>query len=81
MDLSASIRNLVAAALAKLGMPAPSNAIPTVLIRDGYFVGHKLRYDGGYAIWQVGGNTIELYDEQGKLLKIVAVKSGKGAAA
>ena len=76
-----SIHNLVAATLAELGLPGPTNFIQTMLMRDGYFVGHKLRYDGGHAIWLAGGSTIELYDEQGTLLKIVALEAGKGAAA
>ena len=47
---------------------------------DGYFVGWKCRYDGGYAIFRVGGGTIEFYDEQGTLLKTVAVGTDREAA-
>ena len=71
-----SIQEMVAATLAELGLPAPTNFIQTILMKDGYFVGHKLRYDGGYAILRAGG-TIEFYDEQGRLLKTDA----QGAAA
>ena len=44
------------------------------------------RTDGGaggidYAILPAGGNAIEFYDEQGKLLKTVAVEGDRGAAA
>ena len=27
--------------------PSPTNVIPTMLMHDGFFVGHKFRYDGG----------------------------------
>ena len=48
MDISSSIHDLVAATLTELGLPAPSNMIQTMLMKDRYFVGHKFRYDGGY---------------------------------
>ena len=80
MDLSISMHDLVAATLAELGIPAPSPIIRTMLMRDGYFVGHKLRYDGGHAILRADGRTMEFYDEQGKLLRTVTLEAGKGAA-
>jgi len=70
--MNSSIHDLVAATLSELGLPAPTNIIQTMLMHDGYFVGWKFRYDGGYAIMRAGANTIELYDEQGTLLKTVA---------
>ena len=70
-----SILDLVAATLAELGLPAPTDIIPTMLTRDGYFVGQKLRYDGGWAILWAAGDVIELYDEQGKLLKTVGIET------
>jgi hypothetical protein len=48
------------------------------MMKDGYFVGHRLRYDGGYAIVRAG--NIEFFDQQGTLLKSVAVEAGKAAA-
>ena len=68
------IYDLVAATLAELGIPAPSTIIQTMLMHDGYFVGHKFRYDGGHAIWLAGGSTIELHDETGVLLKTVSLE-------
>ena len=67
--------------LSELGLPAPSNAIQTMLMQDGHFVGHKRRYDGGHPIWLAGGSTIELDDEQGKLLRTVGLGDDRGAAA
>ena len=51
-----------------------------MLMKDGFFVGHKLRYDGGYAVLPTDGNTLELYDEQGTLLKTVVLDDERGAA-
>ena len=81
MDQLISNHDFMAATLDELGISDPSPIIQTMLMRDGYFVGHKLRYDGGHAIWLAGGSTIEFYDEKGNLLKTVALEAGKGAAA
>jgi hypothetical protein len=79
--MDSSIHDLVAATLAKLGLSAPTNIIQTMLMKDRFFAGWKLRYDGGYAVLRAGANTIELYDEQGTVLKTVALEVEKGAAA
>jgi hypothetical protein len=80
-NMDTSIYDLVAATLAELGIPAPSTIIQTMLMHDGYFVGHKFRYDGGHAVWRSGGDTLEFYDQRGNLLKTIAFGAGKGAAA
>jgi ABC-type Fe3+-hydroxamate transport system substrate-binding protein len=46
----------------------------TILIQKGYFVGHKYRFDGGYAIRLAGKNAIEIYDDDGKMLKTVSLE-------
>ena len=46
----------------------------TVLIQKGYVVGHKYRFDGGYAIVLAGGKAIEVYDDEGKMLKTVTLE-------
>ena len=76
-----SISDLLTTNLAELGLPVPTNIIQTMLLCDGYFVGWKLRYDSGYSVVQAGGNTIDIFDEQGTLLKTVGLKDGRGAAA
>ena len=78
---SASIHELVSATLAKLGLPAPGTVIQTMLMKDGYFAGHKFRYDGGYAVHLAGGNIIEFYDEQAAMLTTVTLDAKTGAAA
>ena len=69
-----------AANLSELGLPIPTNSIQTMLLRNGYFVGHKFSYDGGYAIWLASDDTIGFYDEQGTLLKAIALGTGQKAA-
>lgn len=76
-----SIFNLVAAILSELGLPAPTNIIPTLLMHDGYFVGHKLRYDEGCAIVWAASDAVEFYDEQGKLLRTVNIEIPEQGAA
>ena len=75
-----SIQENVATTLAELGLPAPTNIIQTILMHDGYFVGWKFRYDGGYAVLHAGGSTIEFYDEQETFLKTVAWGTEREAA-
>lgn len=81
MDASAPIHDLVRTTLSELGLTAPANIVQTMLLKGGYFVGYKFRYDGGYAILQAGGSTIEFHDDRGKLLKTAAIEGDRGAAA
>jgi hypothetical protein len=52
----------------------------TLLIQKGHFVGHKYRFNdgGGYAILLAGENVIEIYDDEGKLLKTVGLETNGG---
>lgn len=68
------IYDLVIATFFKLGMPLPIDVCETLLIEDGCFLGHKFHCRGCYALWGVGWNAVEFYDEQGALLKMVAVR-------
>ena len=79
--MNKSIHDLLVATLSELSLPAPTNIIQTMLMKDCRFVGNKLRYDGGYAILHAGGNTLALYDDQGRLLKAVSLGNKNGAAA
>ena len=74
MSRSKLIYDLVVATFFKLGMPAPTDVCETLLVNDGCFIGHKFHCDGGYAIWGAGWNAVEFYGDDGKLLKMVAVK-------
>ena len=55
VDRSADIHLLVEATAYELGMPSPVTVSESLLVRDGCFIGHKFRFDGGYAIWGEGG--------------------------
>ena len=58
MDDQASIPASLAATLAEMGVCAAP--MRTFLIQKGYFVGHKYRFEGGYAIRLAGQNAIEI---------------------
>jgi hypothetical protein len=75
-----SIIDSVMATLAELGLPSPIIVIQTMLMQDGYFVGWKFRYDGGCAILPTDRKTMECYDEQGQLVKTVALDAERKAA-
>ena len=75
-----SIHELVVSTLAELGLPVPTNFLKTMLMQDGYFVGWKFRYDGGYAILHASRNTMEFYDGQGTLLKTVGMEANREVA-
>jgi hypothetical protein len=81
MSGSILICNLVVDTFFELGMPPPIDVCETLLVKDGSFVGHKFQCDGGYAIWGVGWNSVEFYDDDGKLLKMVAVKDALRSSA
>ena len=61
--MAVSIQELVAETLTGLGLPTPNNVIRTMLMKDRYFVGQKLRYDGGYAILKAGAIATECVPE------------------
>jgi hypothetical protein len=79
--MNQSIQDLVVATLIELGMHAPSDFHQTMLVKDRRFVGHKVRYDGGYAVLRAGGNSLDLYDDKARLLKTIVVENENGAAA
>ena len=67
-----NMEEVVTATLAEMGIHvAPMR---TILIQKGYFVGHKYRFDGGYAVWLIEKNAIEVYDDEGKLSKTVTLE-------
>ena len=72
MDEGVGGQDFVTATLRKWASAWPRCA--RILIQKGYFVGHKYRFDGGYAIRLVEKNAIEIYDDDGKLLKTVSLE-------
>jgi hypothetical protein len=77
MSDSGSIHDLVVAALSDMGVPSPDSVIETLRVEDGCFVGHFFRYDGGYATQWLGSPTVEFYDEDGNLLKVVGTTASR----
>lgn len=75
-----SIPERVAAGLSQLGLPSPANLIQTMLMREGYFVGWKCRYDGGSAVLHTDDSTLDVYDEQEQLVKTVDLEADREAA-
>ena len=75
MDSSVDIYCIVEVTAYELGVPVPITITESLVIKDGCFIGHKFRFDGGYAIWGEGWNSVEFYDDAGKLLKMVAVQT------
>jgi hypothetical protein len=70
-----SIHDVVVAILGQMGLyPTPASLLRTILIRDGYYVGQKYRFDGGYAMWVAATNVIEIYDADNNLLNTVAME-------
>lgn len=72
MDEGVGGHDLVTASLKEMGINVVS--MRTILIKNGYFVGHKYRFDGGYAIRLAGKNAIEVYGDDGQLLKTVGLE-------
>jgi hypothetical protein len=75
-----SILDDVATILTEMGIPTVS-LVHTILLREKFFVGHKLRFDGGYAVWLAEKNLVEVYGEGGKLLKTATLQSDEKEAA
>jgi hypothetical protein len=74
------VHDFVTATLEEMGICAAP--MRTILIQEGYFVGYKYRFDGGYAVWLVEKNVIEVHDNAGKLLNTVSlVETEKNSAA
>lgn len=81
MAVSVLIQELVVATLAELSMPAPTDIIQSTLLKDGCFVGHRFRYDGGHAILNAASGVIEFFSADGTLLRRITIEDGKGRAA
>ncbi len=70
-----SISDLLVTTLAEFGLSVPSEFMQTMLIQDRRFAGFKFSYDGGYAILQPDSHAVELYDNFGKLLRVVSIRA------
>ena len=75
-----SISDGVKDTLAEIGITTDSLVRP-ILIQDGYFLGQKYAYDGGYVIWLANSDTVEVYSDDGVLLKMAAFEDATDTAA
>jgi hypothetical protein len=80
MGQGRSIQDSVATILTEMGVPTAA-LVHTILLREKFFVGHKFRFDGGYAICWAEKNLIEVFGDDGKLLKQVVIKVDEREAA
>ena len=60
-------------ALKEVGLDAAALS-HTILLQNGYFVGYKYRFQGGCAVWLIEKKVIEVYDDDGKLLKTASLE-------
>jgi hypothetical protein len=81
MTYRTSVHNLILETLVSLGMSRSAGVTRTFLIKDRCFIGYKYHYDGGYAIWPTGAGAVEFYDDDGQLVKMVAVDATRSGAA
>ena len=72
MGHSKPIHDVVKDALAELGI-ATSSLWRSILIRDVRYEGERYHFDGGHALWLPETNLVEIYDDNGGLLKTVGV--------
>jgi hypothetical protein len=80
MGRAHSIQDDVTAVLTEMGISTAS-LVHTILLREKFFVGHKFRFDGGHAIWWAENNSVGIYRDGGKLLKIVVIEADEKEAA
>jgi len=58
---------MIAEKFVELGAAPEAAMQETILIRDGFYCGRKLRCDGMHAIWFVEENEVKFFDGRGSL--------------
>jgi hypothetical protein len=71
------LHQAMAAVFHELGMSEPTCRYTTFLIRDGYCFGRRFLFDGIQAVWVIADNVVRFYDENGRMLKSVKVKTAE----
>ncbi len=64
----------ISAVFAELGADRPEEISRTLLLRDGYFLGHRFRCDKLQAVLLPDSEEVEFFDEDGELLQSVRVQ-------
>ena len=72
--MSNTVHDVVVTALKNAGCLADGHAVQrTILVSNGYYVGQKFRYEGGYAVWLADANEIKVHDGEGKPLRRICL--------
>lgn len=71
-ELTQHVRQLVAEAFARAGIPQPADFTESILIKCGNYCGRKFLASGGHAIWFVEENQVKLYDAGGRLTQVIS---------
>jgi hypothetical protein len=67
------IHQRMAAALAELGRPEARCHRTQILIRKGFCLGRQFEYEGVRVVWLIDQAELDLYDDDGQLLKRVSL--------
>ncbi|QDU96283.1 hypothetical protein Pla8534_41030 [Lignipirellula cremea] len=70
MHQAERVRQLIQSRFVELGASPDAPVQETILIRDGYYCGRKMRCDGLQAIWFVEENEIKFYDRDGAVASV-----------
>ena len=68
-----SVRQVVLDTVSALGVSEPVIKKTVVLTRDGYYVGHRIHFDGIQVVWLIEQSIIRFYAGDGSLLKTVKI--------
>ena len=71
-EMTQHVRQLVAEAFARAGMPQPTEFSESILIKGGNYCGRRFVGEGGHAIWFVEENQLKLYAGDGKLTQVIS---------
>ena len=75
MDANATqdvIQHVLTQTFAELG--ATGSVVRTILLRENYYAGQRIRCDGVQAVILAGGMVVDFYDETCGLLKTVSLE-------
>ena len=70
---------LITSVFSELGVNSPF--IETILLRDRFYVGRKFRAGGFQVIWWVEKNLVEVFDEDGQVVKTIGLDQELGMTA
>lgn len=77
----ATIHQVIAETLAELGVPNARFSISdtTILVQDGYYVGRSFVCGHIRVVMLYGGERVEFYDQNGRILRVCCLNQLVGA--